>query len=155
MYVFLVLVLYDQTNTFLCTTLMAFYTQGTFSACVPDCPSFKINLQSKELTLRAGRVVGNVQMQMWECLEELLQGPEALPKDFAAKRKSVSGSSFKQCITRNRDDLVSLFMKYSNRSVPRLDPILHQQQLRRRGVIAGGLRFRNGVLNFVALYCSE
>lgn len=90
-------------------------------------------------------------MQMEECLEELLRGPEALPKDFAAKRKSLFGSSFNECITRSSDDLVSLFMKYSDRRMPRLDPILHQQQLRRRGVIAAGLRFRNGALNCVAL----
>lgn len=51
--------------------------------------------------------------------------------------------------------MVSLFMKYSNKWVPKLDPILHQQQPRRRGVIAAGLRFRKCVLNCTALYCSE
>lgn len=68
----------------------------------------------------------------------------ALPKDFAAKRKSVSGSSFKQCKTRSSDDVSALFLKFSNTSVPRLDPLPHQQQLRRRCSVAAGLRFRQG-----------
>lgn len=69
---------------------------------------------------------------------------KALPKDFAAKKKSASGSSFKQCKSRNSDDVVSLFVKFSNPSLPGPDPTPHQQQLRRKGVVAAGLRFRNG-----------
>lgn len=64
-----------------------FCTQGAFSTCVPDCSSFKINLQFKELTLRAGRMVGNVQMQVWKCLEELLQGPEGSSKAFCCQEE--------------------------------------------------------------------
>lgn len=86
-YVCLGLVIYVQTNVFLCTTLMSFCTQGVFSACAPDCPSFKINLQSKELTLSAGMTTGNVQMQMWECLEELLRGPEGSSKGFCCQEE--------------------------------------------------------------------
>jgi len=56
-------------------------------------------------------------MQLWEHSEELLQCPNALPKHFAAKRKSMSGSSFKQCKSRSSDDLISSFMKSSNTSV--------------------------------------
>lgn len=69
---------------------------------------------------------------------------KSLPKDFAAKRKSTSGSSFKQSKTWSSDDLVALFMTFSSTSVPRLDPIPHQQQFRRRGVVAAGLWFRKG-----------
>lgn len=93
-------VIYEQKNAFLCTPWCLSAVSVHFLPVCLNFPPSNSTCSPKSWHWELGGWWGTFKCR-WECLEELLWVLKVLPKDFVAKRKSVSGSSFKQCKTRN------------------------------------------------------